>query len=119
MHYTLVLAAVVLGSVASSHAYEQKFNRAGEELRLIKTSDADNGTWYTEQQKLDLFISTPSCAHFMDITETQVYDPHRLTYGYCSLYDRNLRNIALPLQTASSLTDDSLRPFPLQLLASL
>jgi bacterial leucyl aminopeptidase len=67
-----VLASVVAGVIASVTAYTPKLNAAGEELRLIKTSDTDNGTWYTEQEKLDLFISTPSCAHFMDITETQV-----------------------------------------------
>jgi leucyl aminopeptidase len=67
-----VLASVVAGVIASVMAFTPKLNAAGEELRLIKTSDADNGTWYTEQEKLDLFISTPSCAHFMDITETQV-----------------------------------------------
>ena len=68
----IVLASVAMGAIASVTAFTPKLNAAGEELRLIKTSDADNGTWYTEQQKLDLFISTPSCAHFMDITETQV-----------------------------------------------
>lgn len=68
----LVLASMAIGAFASASAYTPKFNVAGEELRLIKTSDADNGTWFTEQEKLDLFISTPSCAHFMDITETQV-----------------------------------------------
>lgn len=67
-----ILAGVAIGAIASASAYTPKLNAAGEELRLIKTSDADNGTWYTEQEKLDLFISTPSCAHFMDITETQV-----------------------------------------------
>lgn len=67
-----VLVGVVAGVIASVTAYTPKLNAAGEELRLIKTSDTDNGTWYTEQEKLDLFISTPSCAHFMDITETQV-----------------------------------------------
>lgn len=67
-----VLVGVAIGVIASVSAYTPKLNAAGEELRLIKTSDTDNGTWYTEQEKLDLFISTPSCAHFMDITETQV-----------------------------------------------
>jgi len=67
-----VLVSVVASVVASVTAYTPKLNVAGEELRLIKTSDTDNGTWFTEQEKLDLFISTPSCAHFMDITETQV-----------------------------------------------
>lgn len=67
-----ILATLVIGAFASASAFVPKYNKAGEELRLIKTSDADNGTWYTEQEKLDLFISTPSCAHFMDITETQV-----------------------------------------------
>lgn len=71
MVYKAVIA-VALGALASVDAYVPKLNVAGEELRLIKTSDFDNGTWYTEQEKLDLFISTPSCAHFMDITETQV-----------------------------------------------
>lgn len=70
-----ILASVAIGAIASASAYTPKLNAAGEELRLIKTSDADNGTWYTEQEKLDLFISTPSCAHFMDITETQVCQP--------------------------------------------
>jgi leucyl aminopeptidase len=73
-----VIASMAFGVFASVHAYTPKLNAAGEELRLIKTSDADNGTWYTEREKLDLFISTPSCAHFMDITETQVC-VHRLT----------------------------------------
>lgn len=63
---------MAIGAFASANTFTPKLNAAGEELRLIKTSDADNGTWYTEQEKLDLFISTPSCAHFMDITETQV-----------------------------------------------
>lgn len=67
-----VFASVIAGAVVSVTAFTPKLNAAGEELRLIKTSDIDNGTWYTEQEKLDLFISTPSCAHFMDITETQV-----------------------------------------------
>jgi leucyl aminopeptidase len=67
-----LLIGVAIGVIASASAYTPKLNAAGEELRLIKTSDTDNGTWYTEQEKLDLFISTPSCAHFMDITETQV-----------------------------------------------
>ncbi|KAF9694590.1 hypothetical protein EKO04_007409 [Ascochyta lentis] len=69
---TAVIASMAVGALASASAFTPKLNAAGEELRLIKTSDADNGTWYTEQEKLDLFISTPSCAHFMDITETQI-----------------------------------------------
>ena len=79
MLYKSVLVGVAIGAIASASAYTPKLNAAGEELRLIKTSDTDNGTWYTEQEKLDLFISTPSCAHFMDITETQVSEhaPHK------------------------------------------
>jgi leucyl aminopeptidase len=72
MHNKNIFIALAAGAFASVGAFAPKYNSAGEELRLIKVSDADNGTWYTEQQKLDIFISTPSCAHFMDITETQV-----------------------------------------------
>jgi leucyl aminopeptidase len=72
MLHNSVLATLALGLFASTSAYVPKLNSAGEELRLIKTSELDNGTWFTEQEKLDLFISTPSCAHFMDITESQV-----------------------------------------------
>ncbi|KAH6614090.1 hypothetical protein C7974DRAFT_70723 [Boeremia exigua] len=72
------LASIAVGAIASANAFTPKLNAAGEELRLIKTSDSDNGTWYTEQEKLDLFISTPSCAHFMDITETQDLEAHRV-----------------------------------------
>lgn len=71
------LIAFVLGAFASTSVaaekFPQKFNKFGEELRLIKTSEFDNGTWYTQQQILDIFISTPSCAHFQDITETMVW----------------------------------------------
>ena len=67
-----VFAVMAIGAVASTGVFAQKFNAAGEELRLIKTSEFDNGTWYTEQEKLDIFISTPSCAHFMDITDSVV-----------------------------------------------
>ncbi|KAF3044527.1 hypothetical protein E8E11_008635 [Didymella keratinophila] len=83
-----VFASVVASLIASVTAYTPKLNAAGEELRLIKTSDTDNGTWYTEQEKLDLFISTPSCAHFMDITETQELEAHRVAVANGFVIDK-------------------------------
>jgi hypothetical protein len=69
---SLVPVALVLVLLNSIKAHTQRFNSAGEGLRLIKTSESANGTWYTEQEKLDLFISNPARAQFVDITEPQV-----------------------------------------------
>ncbi|KAF2127071.1 bacterial leucyl aminopeptidase [Dothidotthia symphoricarpi CBS 119687] len=69
---------MAFGAIASTGVLGLRFNEAGEELRLIKTSEFDNGTWYTEQEKLDIFISTPSCAHFMDITDSMELEDHRV-----------------------------------------
>lgn len=41
-----------------------------EGLRLVKVSEDDEGTWVTEDEKFDLFISKK--IHFVDITDTWV-----------------------------------------------
>lgn len=41
-----------------------------EGLRLVKVSEDDEGTWVTEDEKFDLFISKR--INFVDITDTWV-----------------------------------------------
>lgn len=41
-----------------------------EGLRLVKFSEDDEGTWVTEDQKFDLFISKK--INFVDVTDTWV-----------------------------------------------
>lgn len=64
------IAALVFGAIASAGLVPIKLNEAGEELRLIKISEADKGTWYTEQEKIELIANH---THFMDITDTLVF----------------------------------------------
>lgn len=41
-----------------------------EGLRLVKVSEDDEGTWVTEDEKFDLFISKK--INFVDVTDTWV-----------------------------------------------
>jgi hypothetical protein len=43
---------------------------ATEELRLIKTSEADPGTWVTEEQKITDYVAKN--IYFIDITDIKV-----------------------------------------------
>jgi leucyl aminopeptidase len=43
---------------------------ANDELRLIKTSATDPGTWVTEEQKITDYVSKD--IHFIDITDIKV-----------------------------------------------
>ncbi|KAK6819653.1 hypothetical protein PG995_011051 [Apiospora arundinis] len=56
-------ATVVLGALTS-----QSLPARDEELRLVKTSEEDAGTWMTEEQKFEQLISKG--IHFADITDT-------------------------------------------------
>jgi len=47
-----------------------KYPRTGSELRLIKTSEADPGTWVTEEEKIDHYVA--SGIRFIDITDITV-----------------------------------------------
>lgn len=69
------IAALVFGAIASAGLVPIKLNEAGEELRLIKISEADKGTWYTEQEKIELIANH---THFMDITDTLDLEEHRI-----------------------------------------
>ncbi|KAK8059784.1 peptidase family M28 [Apiospora saccharicola] len=60
---TALHAAAVLGALTA-----QSLPARDEELRLVKTSDEDAGTWMTEEQKFEQLISKG--IHFADITDT-------------------------------------------------
>lgn len=62
----------VYGAVGAEHAPSKR--AAG--LRLIKTSDEDPGTWMTEEEKFEKFMSKR--LGFVDITDTMVQH-HLLT----------------------------------------
>lgn len=47
--------------------------RPATELRLVKTSEEDAGTWMTEEEKFEKLISKR--IGFMDITDTMVRQP--------------------------------------------
>lgn len=67
---TALQATVVLGALTS-----QSLPARDEELRLVKTSEEDAGTWMTEEQKFEQLISKG--IHFADITDTMVSSPSR------------------------------------------
>ncbi|ORY58527.1 uncharacterized protein BCR38DRAFT_500358 [Pseudomassariella vexata] len=65
-------ASVALGAVASYNVP----TRQAEGLRLIKTSDDDAGTWVTEEEKFEKFISQH--VGFVDITDTMALETLRV-----------------------------------------
>lgn len=65
MYFKTTLVAL-LASVSLSAAAPTGENDAAE-LRLIKTSESDPGTWVTEEQKIVDYVSKD--IHFVDITD--------------------------------------------------
>lgn len=65
---TALHAAAVLGALTA-----QSLPARDEELRLVKASEEDAGTWMTEEQKFERLISKG--IHFADITDTMVGPP--------------------------------------------
>ncbi|KAK8051470.1 peptidase family M28 [Apiospora rasikravindrae] len=67
-------ATVVLGALTA-----QSLPARDEELRLVKTSEDDAGTWMTEEQKFEQLISKG--IHFADITDTMASLPLSVPLG--------------------------------------
>lgn len=66
-------SAAVLGAVAM---YNKAVQQA-DDLRLIKTSDDDAGTWMTEEEKFEKFISKK--IGFVDMTDTMELEEMRIS----------------------------------------
>lgn len=70
--YVAAFAATAASGVIASTTSEAKL--PGQELRLIKTSEADPGRWVSEAEKLSKYVAKQR--HFIDITDIQ--DPEVL-----------------------------------------
>ncbi|KAL8786277.1 MAG: hypothetical protein Q9213_002872 [Squamulea squamosa] len=81
MHLQTCLGAfaATLSIVTASPADDASFQaKVKQGLRLIKTSEADPGSWVTDEEKITNY--TGKCAHFVDITD--IKDPDVLkTYN--------------------------------------
>jgi len=79
MLYVSVLSALVAAAslVAASPATD-KFVRPNTNLRLIKTSEADPGTWVTDDEKISNYVAKN--IGFIDITDitVSVFAPLRI-----------------------------------------
>jgi bacterial leucyl aminopeptidase len=58
-------------------------SRHADDLRLVKTSDDDPGTWMTEEEKYERFTSKR--LGFVDITDTLVWN-HSPAHGAIEKY---------------------------------
>ncbi|KAI0152698.1 Zn-dependent exopeptidase [Xylariaceae sp. FL1272] len=67
-----VFGALLLQSMVIAAPSTESVDRAAEELRLVKTSEEDPGTWMTEEEKFEKLISKH--IGFMDITETPILE---------------------------------------------
>ncbi|KAI1265405.1 hypothetical protein F5Y18DRAFT_51647 [Xylariaceae sp. FL1019] len=68
MRLGMLGALLLQASMVIAAPSTESVDRAVEELRLIKTSEEDAGTWMTEEEKFEKLISKH--IGFMDITET-------------------------------------------------
>jgi leucyl aminopeptidase len=73
MHLSTCLAALaVTSSVLATDGFDgvNAIKAPGQELRLIKTSEADPGRWVTEAEKLSKYVAKQR--YFIDITDIKV-----------------------------------------------
>ncbi|KAK8090681.1 peptidase family M28 [Apiospora phragmitis] len=68
VRFALLGAAALHATVALGALTAQSLPARDEDLRLVKTSEDDAGTWMTEEQKFERLISKG--IHFADITNT-------------------------------------------------
>lgn len=68
-----VLGAVLPLTLAAVRSEPRPILSKSAELRLVKTSEEDEGTWMTEEEKFEKLISKR--IGFMDITDTMVRSP--------------------------------------------
>ena len=69
----LFLASASLVAAVPPQVRPYLGQNAGDELRLIKTSASDPGTWVTEEQKITDYVSKD--IHFIDVTDIKVKAP--------------------------------------------
>ena len=71
MHYVSVISALVASaSLVTAVPATDKFVRPNTDLRLIKTSEADPGTWVTDDEKITNYVAKK--IGFIDITDITV-----------------------------------------------
>ncbi|KAK8080030.1 Leucine aminopeptidase 1 [Apiospora hydei] len=73
VRFVLLGAAALHATVVLSALTAQSLPARDEELRLVKTSEDDAGTWMTEEQKFEQLTSKG--IHFADITDTMASLP--------------------------------------------
>lgn len=68
-HLVAVLATALSLHVAAT-PFDQSSAPRGSDLRLIKTSEEDPGTWVTEDEKIEKYVAKN--IGFIDITDIKV-----------------------------------------------
>lgn len=70
MHFSSYIAAIAATSSVLVSAAAENTTPASQQLRLIKTSEADPGRWVTEAEKLSKYVVKQR--GFVDITDIKV-----------------------------------------------
>lgn len=99
MHFSTCVAALAAATSVLAQDGINAIKAPGQELRLIKTSEADPGRWVTEAEKLSKYVAKQR--YFIDITDIKVCCHFYHTFTHTAAY--TMASISSHILTCSNL----------------